>query len=62
MPVSKPVDKAVRGKAKVLPLQDVVERHPDGWERFEKAVDVALKTKPKRRAPTKKQIGVKPIS
>jgi hypothetical protein len=32
-----------------------VEIEPDAWERFERAVDVVIKTKPKHR-PTKRKI------
>jgi hypothetical protein len=31
-----------------------VELRPDGWERFENAVDAAVKSGPKHRAPTPK--------
>jgi hypothetical protein len=32
---------------------DDVELRPDGWERFEKAVDAAVKSGPKRRSAKK---------
>jgi len=34
-----------------------VESRPDGWERFEKAVDAALHTPPKHRASERKSQG-----
>ena len=33
---------------------DKIELRPDGWERFENAVDAAVKSGPKHRPPTPK--------
>jgi hypothetical protein len=34
---------------------DKIELHPDAWERFERAVDVAAKAPPQHRAAKKKK-------
>jgi hypothetical protein len=35
------------------PQRDEIELRPDGWERFEKAIDVAVKAGPKHRTAPK---------
>jgi hypothetical protein len=39
----------VRMKAKRKPKAAEIELHPDAWERFEKAVDVVMRSPPKPR-------------
>jgi hypothetical protein len=41
-------------KEKPKPKPDEIELRPDGWERFEKAVDAAVKSGPKPKAPRKR--------
>lgn len=35
------------------------DTHPDAWQRFEKAVDIGLATKPMHREPVKKKVAKK---
>jgi hypothetical protein len=37
-------------KGKPKPKADEIEEFPDAWERFEKAFDTVMKTKPKPRS------------
>jgi len=37
----------------VSPAPDADDSHPDAWQRFEKAVDIGLRTKPMHREPAK---------
>jgi hypothetical protein len=39
---------------------DEIELRPDGWERFEQAVDAAIKSGPKHREPVKHKPVEKP--
>lgn len=39
---------------------DEIELRPDGWERFERAVDAAIKVGPKPRTPKDRTNGAEP--
>jgi hypothetical protein len=49
-------------KSKATPDQSEIELRPDGWERFEKAIDIAAKTPTKHLATTQRKAKERPAT
>lgn len=47
-------------RSEKTPTLDEIELRPDGWERFERAVDAAVKVGPKPRVPKNRAEGTEP--
>jgi hypothetical protein len=47
-------------KGKTKPKPPDIELHPDAWERFEKAVDVVMRSPPKHRTKKKSEPEARP--